>query len=42
MDPLDIQCPACLAKAGHPCTQPTDTGRRDVAWIHLSRSIDEE
>lgn len=31
------ECPTCQAKAGAPCTQPTDTGRRAVNWWHLSR-----
>lgn len=35
--PIDVECPACLAKPLHPCTQPTDTGRRAVSWFHLAR-----
>lgn len=31
-------CPACFAKPGDKCTRPTDTGRVDVSWVHLSRS----
>lgn len=34
---LTIPCPACFAAAGEPCTAPTDTGRRVVAWVHMSR-----
>lgn len=30
-------CPACNAQPGEPCTQPTDTGRRKVAYHHLAR-----
>lgn len=37
--PLDSVCPACNALPGRPCTQPTDTGRRAVAWVHSSREV---
>lgn len=30
-------CENCNAQAGQPCTQPTDTGRKPVAWVHLIR-----
>lgn len=30
-------CPACNAQPHEPCTQPTDFGRREVAWYHLAR-----
>lgn len=30
-------CPVCHAKPGRRCTAPTDTGRRPVEWLHLSR-----
>lgn len=36
-DPRTVECPACHARAGMPCTVPTDTGRRDVAWFHVYR-----
>lgn len=35
--PLLVACPNCQAQPGKPCTQPTDTGRRDVRWFHLAR-----
>lgn len=34
-----VACPACLAKPDYYCTAPTGTGRRDVAWVHLSREM---
>ena len=34
---LTVDCPACQAKAGDSCTQPTDNGRKAVAWVHLAR-----
>lgn len=34
-----VSCPACLAKPDCYCTAPTSTGRRDVAWVHLSREL---
>lgn len=34
---LQRTCPACHAKPGRRCTQPTDTGRKAVDWLHLSR-----
>lgn len=33
----DVVCPGCNAQPGKPCTQPTDTGRRPVTWMHLTR-----
>lgn len=30
-------CPSCAARSGQPCTTPTDTGRREVKWVHLTR-----
>lgn len=30
-------CENCNAQQGQPCTQPTDTGRKPVAWVHLAR-----
>ena len=36
-DPREVQCPACLSQPGKPCTQPTDTGRKAVDWVHYSR-----
>ncbi|AUV60692.1 hypothetical protein HOS75_gp038 [Gordonia phage SteveFrench] len=35
--PLNFECEACFARAGKPCTVPTDSGRRDVNWFHLVR-----
>lgn len=39
LNPLDVDCPACFAPAGKPCTAPTDTdtSRRPVRWTHFSR-----
>lgn len=34
------ECPNCHSKPGEACTQPTDTGRRPVAWVHLSRLVE--
>lgn len=34
---LTTTCPACNAKPGQFCTTPTNTGRRDVTWTHVSR-----
>lgn len=36
-DPRLVECPACFAPPGRPCNAPTDDGRRDVPWHHLSR-----
>jgi hypothetical protein len=36
--PITKVCPACNAQPGKPCTTPTDTGRRAVAWFHYARS----
>jgi len=32
-----VACPNCYAQPGKPCTQPTDTGRTPVQWVHLAR-----
>jgi len=32
-----VACPACMARRGEACTQPTDTARRPVRWVHLAR-----
>lgn len=32
-----VQCPNCQAKPKQKCTQPTDTGRKPVRWVHLER-----
>lgn len=32
-----VDCPACYAKAGATCTQPTELGRRPVDYVHVSR-----
>lgn len=37
MNPMLIRCPACQAGVGQPCTQPTETGRRAVRWLHIAR-----
>lgn len=40
MDPLEIlrmPCPNCQAQANQACTQPTETGRRQVLWYHDAR-----
>ena len=37
---LSRTCPVCNARPGWPCTAPTDTGRRVVAWMHMSREKD--
>ncbi|UVF61619.1 hypothetical protein SEA_GENAMY16_66 [Gordonia phage Genamy16] len=34
---LMVDCPNCLAKPHERCTQPTDTGRKPVRWVHLKR-----
>ena len=39
---LTERCPTCQAKAGDPCTQPTNTGRRRVNWHHISRIAEAE
>jgi hypothetical protein len=42
MTPSEAQsvlCPVCQARPGHPCTQPTDTGRRNVGWVHKTREF---
>ena len=35
--PLDVLCPVCQSKGSQACTQPTDTGRRQVLWYHSAR-----
>ena len=37
--PLNEECPVCNAAPGHPCNVPTDTGRRNVTWVHMRREI---
>lgn len=32
-----VVCPNCNAQPDKPCTQPTDTGRSNVSWVHLAR-----
>jgi len=32
-----VVCPVCNAQAGQPCTQPSNTTRTPVAWVHLAR-----
>ncbi|WP_158636103.1 zinc finger domain-containing protein [Tsukamurella sputi] len=33
-----LPCPACAARPGEKCTEPTNTGRRRVEWLHYSRT----
>jgi len=33
-----VPCPTCQAKPNHPCTQPTNTGRSAVGWVHHARA----
>lgn len=35
--PIGIVCTTCNAGPGKRCTQPTETGRRDVSWFHGAR-----
>jgi hypothetical protein len=35
-----VGCPTCAAHPNKPCTQPTDTGRTAVPWVHLSREAE--
>lgn len=35
--PQRLECPVCFAKAGEPCTQATEKGRRKVKWFHFKR-----
>jgi hypothetical protein len=37
--PFSVVCPNCNAQVTEPCTQPTDTGRRVVAFFHSSREM---
>ena len=30
-------CPNCQSGPGEACTQPTDTGRAAVSWVHMAR-----
>lgn len=39
VSPLDVDCPACMVKAGNPCTRPTNTSRQPVSWFHLPREV---
>jgi len=36
---LTIICPVCNAMPGRACTQPTDTSRKPVPWVHLPREF---
>lgn len=36
--PLDVVCPVCQSPVSSACTQPTDTGRRQVLWYHAARA----
>ena len=40
-EPIEIDCDACGAKAGEPCTQPTSErpGRYPVTWFHYTRKV---
>lgn len=35
--PGQVVCPTCNAQPGEPCTQPSNTRRIPVKWMHLSR-----
>ncbi len=37
MEPIEIDCPACLVPAWEWCTAPSENGRREVKWYHLAR-----
>lgn len=32
-----VRCPNCNAAPGALCTAPTETGRRDVQYVHFAR-----
>ena len=34
---IEKVCPNCNAQPGRKCTQPTDSGRKEVSWFHLAR-----
>ncbi|WNM68805.1 hypothetical protein SEA_SOOS_75 [Gordonia phage Soos] len=36
-DVASVVCPNCNAQPTKPCTQPTDTGRKNVSWFHHAR-----
>lgn len=40
MHPRAVECRACNAQPGEPCSAPTDTGRRSVTWHHFIREND--
>jgi hypothetical protein len=33
-----VECPVCMAAVGQPCTNATNTSRREVKWFHLKRT----
>lgn len=35
---LNVVCSNCNAQPGKMCTQPTDTGRKAVPWVHVARA----
>lgn len=37
VSPTAFVCPACNAQIDQPCTQATNTGRRNVTWYHIAR-----
>lgn len=37
MNALSVRCPACNAGPSVKCNAPTNTGRRDVEWVHHAR-----
>lgn len=37
LETLARVCPTCQAQPFEPCHIPTDEGRKDVKWFHLSR-----
>lgn len=32
-----VDCPNCQSKANAKCTQPTESGRKAVRWVHSAR-----
>lgn len=37
LNPLDYTCPNCNAQPGKYCSVPSNTGRKQVPWVHSSR-----
>ncbi|QFG13570.1 hypothetical protein PBI_LAMBO_61 [Gordonia phage Lambo] len=34
---LTVKCPNCDSEPYERCTQPTDSARKHVRWVHLAR-----